>query len=341
MPHHKSKKPTSKYLMSDTTDEDRLMALSVNRECNGLRRSRTVPLRLIDDKEYKREIAVEKESDPKLCLEKSATFYKIENYFAFDPVSHHVLVNFEGKFSNDREKYDWQPLIVLMLDYYANGRVDLVNELVMEAINHKVRFMENSEEYIAKTKAHLWKMERHPVIDFNVLYDNKDPFVAFIPREYQETGSLYEGKDMVVYAIKKADQRKIYGLTEYNVLKKALEKRRQKQLLERLKTLVETTLFELNTLVNEVALGEKTALENLDKVMHLLGIKFKLSEAGENFAIQERSVLIELGSKVPIEAMDVPFEEEDETELKRKDHVTEEEYRMKGPKKARFIPDAE
>lgn len=345
---------------SAPTDNDRVVAESLNRECNGLRRSRNTPVRLIDGKDYQREIAVEREgqvqkSNSSLSPSTISSLYIVESYIAFDPVSHHVLVSFEGKFKSHREKYDWQPIIILILDYYSAGRVDLVQGLITEAKEHKARFIENPEGYQA-TKSHLWKMERHPVIDFGICYDSANPFVAFIPREYNASGSLYEGNDMVVYAIKKSDGRRIYGLTEYHLLKKALEKRRQSQLLEKLRRLVETTHAELHSLTMEISLGEKTAFQNLEPVLRVLGKDFRLSEADEIYFIQEQFVLVLLGSKVPIEAMDGPIQKKEEAEdgailktesgeecnhgLKRGGNtiiISEEEYKRKGPKKARFF----
>ena len=331
-----------------SNEEDQAFALKLCREVNGLRCKLSTPTRLAEDDDYNLEIAIERK-DP--ITRKAAKqpppddFYEIEEYKAYDPITHHVLLNYKGTYRTLQEKYEWQPVLVLLLDYYAQGKFDLVKELETAVCTLKAEYIKDPSEYIAKQSKAIWNLDRKPITDFDCQFSKVEPFVGFIPSEYQPVDSIYKGHNMVVYSLRKKDGRNVFGLTDFASLEKALEKSKKVSLLKELRGSVKQKEKIFLERTQEIIFGDKCALDNLEEILNMMGGEIRLSEPKENFSVQADQMLQYLYSLERKKESHQPqkdkeeFQEACQTLLqlkKRSNIVSEEDYKRFGPKKARF-----
>lgn len=301
----------------------------IYRELNGLRSMRAAPERLSLDSDKKVDRG-DKKVAKKQPSAGGSEFFEVEDYEAYDPISHHILLNYKGDYQK-HEKYEWQPVLVLLLDYYAQGKFDSVKELESSVLAFKTEYLRNKETYL-NTHAWLWNLERKPIIDFDCFFDKAEPFVGLVPREFSNAveDTMYSGHDMIVFSLKKRDGRNIFGMTDFFSLRAGLEKRKKNAsaLLKTLDNFVmeKRLLFAKHT--REIVSGEKSALEKLEFILDdVMGAQKRLSEPNEGYSAQVQEVLQYLaGLKTQT--------------TKRKQDISEEEYRNMGPRKARILSDA-
>ena len=314
--------------MADNLENEVLQ--KIYRELNGLRSMRAAPERLCLDSNKKEDRGDKKKIAKKQPIACDSEFFEVEDYEAYDPISHHVLLNYKGEYKK-HEKYQWQPVLVLLLDYYAQGKFDSVKELESSVLALKREYLRSKETYV-NAHAALWDLERKPIIDFDCFFDKAEPFVGLVPREYSDAveDTMYSGHDMIVFSLKKRDGRNIFGMTDFSSLRAGLEKRKKNAsvLLKTLDDFVmeKRRLFAKHT--GEIVSGEKSALEKLEFILDdVMGAQKRLSEPNEGFSAQVQEVLQYLSGLTARTA-------------KRKQDISEEEYRSMGPRKARISSDA-
>ena len=293
----------TKRTMQNNDDGDTLLR-EIYRELNGLRQKKIQSKQSLNMELKKVERCSKK---PKKSIE---TKYEIEEYAAYDPISHHILVNFKGNYPTIPEKYEWQPVISLLLLYYENCALDLVKELEDAIGFHAQEYFRNTEEYIS-SKDTLWFLERKPIIDFGHKFNEKEPFIGYVPENLN-------GVCMIIFSLKKKDGRNIYCLTDSTRLKEALKIRKQLKLLDNMERFISTKELEINEVWSK-----RTKEEIFDSLFHIMGGHIPLSELKEEKSCVNLDLLwnyVEgtLGS------------------FHRVENVSESEYAKKGPWKARL-----
>lgn len=309
-------------------DDEHEVLQKIYRELNGLRSIRSAPERFrLEQGKKVDNVPSEKKASKKPRCALGSEFYEVEDYEAYDPISHHVLLKYKGDYQKNEEKYEWQPVLVLLLDYYAQAKFDSVKELESSILKLKTAYEQDKETYL-ESHAVLWSLERKPIIDFDCFFDPAEPFVGFIPQEFSDAvrGSIYQGHEMIVFSLKKRDGRNIFGITDRVSLRSALEKRKKNTSLL-LKTLdhfvlEKTALFEKHK--QEIVSGERSALENLEFILDdVMGAQKRLSEPKEGYSADVQQVLQYLSGLTTTSRM------------KRPNEISEEEYKSMGPRKAR------
>lgn len=278
-----------------------LVAREVQREINGLRPK--VNKRPLVSEEAKQDHT----RTPKR-QKRQNVHYEIEQYEAYDPISHHILLNFKGEYATLEEKYEWQPVISLLLDYYAKGALDLVKELENAVLCHQKQYTSDNQGYIA-SKTSLWSLERKPIIDFGYSLDAQTPFIGYLP-------AYMEGQRMVIYAIRKKDGRNLFSLTDCQSLSSALQKRHRLDLLGKLNHFIQAK-------EDEAKRAEKSS-DNQDELFQslydIMGGHIRLSEVRQSSAVRSEALLRYVEGNM----------------LRRIEHVSEADYKKMGPRKARF-----
>jgi hypothetical protein len=268
------------------------IARELQRELNGLR------------PKSRRFFAFETTHSKRKKVQKSQDIqYEIDAYEAYDPTSHHVLINFKGEYPTVEEKYEWQPVVSLLLDYYAKGSWDLVKELENAVISHEKLYVSDNQGYIT-SRTLVWSLERKPIIDFGHSFDKQTPFIGYLP-------AFMEGHCMLIYAIHKKDGRKLFGLTDCRSLECALKVRNQTFLLERMHQFIEAKENEIKA----TCVGHQESL--FHSLYAIMGGHVRLSEVKQSSAVNTDALWRYIN-------------------LKTFKSVSEEDYRTKGPRKARF-----
>jgi hypothetical protein len=240
--------------------------------------------------------------------ERKEIHYEIENYEAYDALSHHVLINFKGEYQTLEEKYEWQPVISLLLSYYAKCAWNLVKELENAVISHEKLYESDSQGYIA-SRTVFWSLERKPIIDFGYSFDRKTPFIGYLP-------AYMEGQSMIIYAILKKDGRKLFGLTDCQSLGCALKGRGQAFLLDRMNQFIKAKEDEIH--ISETLSSDQDSL--FQSLYAIMGGHIRLSEVKQSSAVKSEALRRHTYS----------------IHCKRIENVSEADYRKKGPRKARF-----
>ena len=171
----------------------------------------------------------------------AASFYTIEDYIAYDHISHHVLVKFEGDFSSIEAKYEWQPSLSLiynfsnMKDSGDLNKESLIHELTGRVRHHFVKNLESDGELNVECdddelRDRLLILQLNPITDYGFEYHATTPFTGYIPafspfhHLESEDSAAYDDSEMLVYCVHprgKPDQH-MFGVTDYLSLKQVL-----------------------------------------------------------------------------------------------------------------------
>lgn len=161
--------------------------------------------------------------------------HEIEDYIAYDHLSHHVLVKFKGTHPTLADKYEWQPALSLIYNFSKMKGTGIKDGLINE-LTQRVRYwfdqnLKNGYEIMIGDEPRLYEnllnLPLNPITDYGFDYDASTPFTGYIPafNQFDDSSSehamVYNRSEMLVFCVRPRDNpsKLIFGLTDYLSLK--------------------------------------------------------------------------------------------------------------------------
>lgn len=154
---------------------------------------------------------------------------EIEDYIAYDPVTHHVLVQYKNHDTDSDELIcEWYPDIALKINYLEMQPGPELNIILLD-LRQKIEHFRNEPQML---NAKLQGLEKKSIIDFRCKFASRKPFVGYIPK-ITDAKHVYSGKEMIVFEAMSDDSQyrditRGYGMTDLDSLTTALQQRIQK-----------------------------------------------------------------------------------------------------------------